>query len=154
MTTWTQLNPQLPLDTPYGPGFAIAIAQDSQDHETIYKIQLTVEERIGEIIDIRQSKIRAIGNSTFGRPWAARYSAPTSTESTNMDFRSPKNAAPFAASVPPPDVQPENDNSWDLVVEEDMPIAKKFAAEKRLEEILRKKEKVKGKGAGAKRPRR
>jgi hypothetical protein len=130
MTTWTQLNPQLPLDTPYGPGFAIAIAQDSQNHESVYKVQLVKE---GMIMDFQQSEVRVIGNRTFG----------------------------ISVCNSPPDIEPENDNSWELYTNSKVAEEEKFAVEKRLEEIMsdlagsgRKSEKVKGKGAGAKRPRR
>ena len=59
-----QLNPMLPLDTPKGPGWAFALIDYSQDHDTLFKVIIT-ETR--EIWDFPQSQVRGVKNISFGR---------------------------------------------------------------------------------------
>jgi hypothetical protein len=59
-----QLDPMLPLDTPKGIGWAFAMIDYSQDHDTIYKVIIT---ETGEIWDIPQPQVRGVKNFTMGR---------------------------------------------------------------------------------------
>ena len=59
-----QLNPMLPLDTPKGLGWAFALIDYSQDHDTLFKVIIT-ETR--EIWDFPQSQVRGVKNISFGR---------------------------------------------------------------------------------------
>lgn len=54
----------IPLDTPKGTGWAFAMIDYSQDHDTIFKVVIT---ETGEIWDIPQPQVRGIKNITMGR---------------------------------------------------------------------------------------
>lgn len=60
----TQLNPQIPVNTPYGKAWAFAILDYSQDHDLFW---LCFQDDTGECWTWGNKDIRAQKNITLGR---------------------------------------------------------------------------------------
>ena len=60
-----QLDPQIPMTTPKGDGFAILALDYSQDHNLIWVV---ADDATGEVWAWSNSEIRMQANVTFGRP--------------------------------------------------------------------------------------
>jgi hypothetical protein len=63
-TSFTQLNPCIPLNTEKGMGEAIAVIDYSQKHDLVWVVIL---DDTGEIWCIPNNKVRGIKNYTIGR---------------------------------------------------------------------------------------
>jgi len=59
-----QLNPQIPLITPKGKGWAVAVIDYSQDHDLIWVV---FQDDDGSCWSWRNQDIRIQNNITFGR---------------------------------------------------------------------------------------
>lgn len=61
---FTQLNPSLPLDTPKGPGYAIAVIDYGLEHSLLWVVALN---DTGEIWCVPNSDVRMQKNWSAGR---------------------------------------------------------------------------------------
>ena len=59
-----QLNPMIPVHTPKGEGYAIALIDYSQEHSTLWKVALDAD---GGIWDFPQSEVRLCWNFSMER---------------------------------------------------------------------------------------
>ncbi|HMG14721.1 MAG TPA: hypothetical protein VK590_04700 [Saprospiraceae bacterium] len=59
-----QLDPQIPMTTPKGEGYAIAMLDYSQDHDILFVIVIN---ETGEIWTLPNSQVRAVKNISMGR---------------------------------------------------------------------------------------
>lgn len=83
MRTMIQLDPMLPLETQRGKGFAFALIDYSQEHDTLYKVIISAT---GEIWDIPQSQVRGVVNISMGRP-NVPFLHPLAVPPDEVDFR-------------------------------------------------------------------
>jgi hypothetical protein len=65
-----QLNPPWPIETAKGAGYAMALIDYSQEHDTLFKVCITAT---GEFWDLPQSQVRGVRNISMGRTLDARY---------------------------------------------------------------------------------
>lgn len=63
--TVTQLNPQIPLVTPKGEGFAHLVIDYSQEHHLLWVVIL---DQTGEIWAFRNSEVRGVPNQSLAAP--------------------------------------------------------------------------------------
>ncbi len=59
-----QLDPPWPVTTSKGAGFAMALIDYSQEHDTLFKVCIT---ETGEFWDLPQSQVRGVQNISMGR---------------------------------------------------------------------------------------
>jgi hypothetical protein len=64
MSKFTQLDPQIPLETEKGPGQAVGIIDYSEEHDLLWVVIL---DDGGEIWTFRNSQVRGFPNYTMGR---------------------------------------------------------------------------------------
>lgn len=59
-----QLVPPIPVDTPKGPAFCVALIDYGQEHDTLWKCIITATR---EVWDVPQPEVRGAKNISMGR---------------------------------------------------------------------------------------